>query len=57
MSEEQLPEHAVDALGDTGHSDFLTPQEASALSSDLSGQYHRVRSKGRGPPVRRPTST
>ncbi len=32
----------VDALGDTGHSDFLTPQEASALSSDLSGQYQGI---------------
>ncbi len=32
----------VDALGDTGHSDFLTPQEASALTSDLSGQYQGI---------------
>ncbi len=32
----------VNALGDTGHSDFLTPQEAAALSSDLSGQYQGI---------------
>jgi carboxyl-terminal processing protease len=32
----------VQALGDTGHTDFLTPQEAAALSSDLSGQYQGI---------------
>ncbi len=32
----------VNALGDTGHSDFLTPQEAAALSSDLSGKYQGI---------------
>ncbi len=32
----------VQALGDTGHSDFLTPQEYAALSSDLSGQYQGI---------------
>ncbi len=32
----------VQALGDTGHSDFLTPQQYAALSSDLSGQYQGI---------------
>ncbi len=27
------------ALGDTGHTDFLTPQQAAALSTELSGQF------------------
>jgi carboxyl-terminal processing protease len=32
----------VQALGDTGHTDFLTPQESAALNSDLSGQYQGI---------------
>jgi carboxyl-terminal processing protease len=32
----------VQALGDTGHTDFLTPQQAAALSADLSGQYQGI---------------
>ena len=29
----------LEALGDTGHTDFLTPQEAANLSSSLAGTY------------------
>jgi carboxyl-terminal processing protease len=29
----------LESLGDTGHSDFLTPQQAAEMSSSLSGHY------------------
>jgi carboxyl-terminal processing protease len=45
----------VQALGDTGHSDFLTPQQYAALSTDLSGTYQgigvEISMKAQGPTI------